>query len=177
LLAIAVVLGGYYLWTGVRDFVRAGGLGITEATTRAQLQVTATAQRLATITSGAPQITPRLTATALPPCQNFEVSVPVAIMRERPSTNAAIVDQIPLGTVVCVLGHSEANADWYLVDSNLRTRRLDEAYMRDDTISAINPTPTPSRTVTLPPTVTPGPATATPTRRPTSTPRSEGVAP
>lgn len=169
LIAVAVVFGGYYVWTGVRDFIRAGGMGVVEATQRAGLIASATLNRVATITQAAPQITLRPSPTPLPPCVDFEVIPGVAIIRERPSTASAIVDQIPLGTIVCVLGREPApNDDWYLIDTQPRTRRLDAGYMRADLIRAVNPTLTPSRTVPPPPTVTPLPATNTPT--PTETP-------
>ena len=90
-------------------------------------------------------------------------------MRERPSVNSAIVEQIPIGTIVCVLSREpEPNQDWYLIDVQPRTRRLDAGYMREELIEAVNPTLTPSRTFPPPPTVTPLPAT--PTLRATQTP-------
>lgn len=175
MLAVALVFGAYYVWTGVQDFIRAGGLGVVEATQRAQIIASATLDRAATITQAAPVITARPSPTALPPCQDFAVAYNVAIVRERPSVNSAVLDQIPLGTIVCVLSReAEPNDDWYLIDTQPRTRRLDAGYMREELIEAVNPTPTPSRTIPPPPTVTPLPATPTPrvtvTRTPTERP-------
>lgn len=169
LLAVALVFGAYYVWTGIQDFIRAGGLGVIEATQRAEIIASATLNRVATITQAAPEITIRPSPTPLPPCQDFAVAFNVAIVRERPSVNSAIVEQIPLGTIVCVLSREpEPNQDWYLIDVQPRTRRLDAGYMREELIEAVNPTLTPSRTVPPPPTVTPLPAT--PTVRATMTP-------
>lgn len=172
LLAVALVFGAYYMWTGIKDFIRAGGLGVVEATQRAEIIASATLNRAATITQAAPQITIRPSPTTLPPCQDFEVAFNVAIVRERPSVNSAIVAQIPLGTIVCVLSREPApNDDWYLIDVQPRTRRLDAGYMREELIVAVNPTLTPSRTIPPPPTVTPLPATPTlsATETPTAT--------
>jgi len=169
LLAVAMVFGVYYVWTGIQAFIRAGGLGVIEATQRAEIIASATLNRAATITQAAPEITIRPSPTTLPPCQDVEVALNVAIVRERPSVNSAIVEEIPLGTIVCVLSREpEPNEDWYLIDVQPRTRRLDAGYMREELIEAVNPTLTPSRTVPPPPTVTPLPAT--PTLRATQTP-------
>lgn len=164
LIAVATGLGGYYIWLGVQDYVRAGGLGIVEATQRADIIASATQARAVTITAIAPIITQFPTPTAVPPCQDFEVAAPVAIIRDRPSTNGAILEQVPQGTVVCVIGRVDDNPEneWYVLDYNPRTRRLDEAFMREDVIVPLNPTPTPSNTVTRPPTVTPLPTTPSP---------------
>lgn len=169
LLAVALVFGAYYVWMGINDFIRAGGLGVIEATQRAEIIASATLNRAATITRAAPEITIRPSPTPLPPCQDFAVAFNVAIVRERPSVNSAIVQQIPIGTIVCVLSREpEPNQDWYLIDVQPRTRRLDAGYMREELIEAVNPTLTPSRTIPPPPTVTPLPAT--PTLRTTQTP-------
>jgi len=162
--AVAVGLGGYYLWTGVRDYIRAGGLGIVEATQRADIIASATQARAVVFTAAAPVVTLFPSPTTVPPCQDFEVAAPVAIIRDRPSTNGAIVEQLPQGSVVCVIGRAggDPESEWYMLDSNPRTRRLDEAFMREDVILPLNPTFTPSRTVTRPPTVTPIPTTPSP---------------
>jgi hypothetical protein len=164
LIAVATGLGGYYLWTGVQDYLRAGGLGIVEATQRAELIASATQARVVIITAAAPVVTLFPTPTDVPPCQDFEVAAPVAIIRDRPSVNGAILDQVPQGTVICVIGRAGDDPDneWFLLDFNRRTRRLDAAYMREDVILPLNPTLTPSRTVTRPPTVTAIPTTPSP---------------
>jgi len=176
LIAIAVGLGGYYVWTGLQTYIRAGGLGITEATQRADLIASATQARAIVFTAAAPVVTPFPSPTAVPPCQDFEIAAPVAIIRDRPSTNGAILEQARQGTVVCVIGRAggDPDSEWYLLDYNPRTRRLDEAFMREDVILPLNPTLTPSQTVTFPPTVTdipttPAPISPTPSATATST--------
>ncbi len=186
LLGVALVFGLYYVGIGVRDFFQTGGLGIVESTQRADLVSTATAVQMQVREQSA---TPIPTFTPLPSCTDFVVIVPNAIVREQPNTSGAIVTQWGLGTAVCVIGRASQNSEWYLVDSNPRTRRVDEAYMREDVIEASNPTLTPSLTFTPPPTITPTntptvtstplplptatfdeDATATPTPTPTPTP-------
>ena len=165
LIAIAVVFGGYYLWLGVSNYLRTGGLGVVEATERANVIATATADRQ----SAAPSRTVPPTLTPIPPCQEFFVSVPSAIVRQAPNTNSAIVTQLSESESVCVIGRAEEDADWYIVDGNSATRRIEFAYMHESIIRAADPTPTPSRTPTQLPTVTPVPS-LTPSRTPSRTP-------
>jgi hypothetical protein len=167
LLAGALVFGIYYIWQGAQTFLRTGGLGVVEATARAQDVSTATAQivtRMATIPA-----TLLPTATDIPPCQEFRVSVPAGIVREGASTSSAVVTQFRQNEIVCVMG-KDAGSEWYTIDLNPSTRRLELAYMHETIIEAVNPTltpsitPTPSNTVSPPPTVT-----LVPTERPTRT--------
>lgn len=177
LIAIALVFGGYYLMQGAQNFVRTGGLGVEEATARAQLVSTATAER---VTRMATQpIEQRPSATPQPECQDFRVIVPNAVVRAQPGASSAIVTGLTQGTVVCVLGRAGV-PEWYLIDLNPATRRLDEAYMNEVVIEAVNPTPTALPTVTpaptLPPTDTPPPS-ATPEASPTPLPTREVTRP
>ena len=57
--AVAIVLAAYYLWVGVQNYLRTGGLGVVEATRQAELIVTATADRV----QGVPTRTPVPTFT------------------------------------------------------------------------------------------------------------------
>ena len=70
------------------------------------------------------------------------------------------------GETVCVIA-KEANTEWYVLDDNPLTRRLEPVYMHEDIIRALNPTPTPTRTFTPSPTTSPSP---TFTKSPTPTP-------
>lgn len=160
IVAIALVFGAYYLWTGFQNYLRTGGLGVVEATQRANLIATSTAQRSASV----PTLTLRPSFTPVPECQNFIVSVPSAIVRSAPAANGPILTSLPQGTSVCVLGRDEGS-EWYTIDSNPRTRRLEIAYMHETVIQAVNPTPTVTRTPTPLPTVT-----AMPTLTPSITP-------
>lgn len=161
LVAVALVFGGFYLVRGVQDFMRTGGLGVSEATARAQMISTATAVRVTRMaTSG---FTPLPTGTPIPECIDFRVTASNAIVREQPSFNAPITTSFNGGTLVCVLGRAEQNAEWYVIDADRTTRRRETAYMHESVIEAVNPTatptrtPTPSRTPTPLPSVTPLP--------------------
>lgn len=164
IVAVAVVFGGYYIWTGVNNYLRTGGLGVVEATERADIIASATADRA----QANPTRTLSPSLTPVPPCQDFVVSVPTAIIRAAPNTNAAVVTQINQGATVCVIGRADENQEWYIVDSNPRTQRIEFAYMHESIIRAADPTATATRTATLPPTITQTP-TATPSRTPTRT--------
>jgi hypothetical protein len=169
LIAIALVFGLYYLWLGTRDFLSTGGLGVEQATQQAVAQATSTERARPTRDPNAPVfgITPNPTATELPPCMEFVVSVNSGIVRGQPTTRGNIVATLSRGDTVCVVGQFE-DTDWYIVDTNPLTRRLDEAYMRNDVIEAAEPTATPSNTVSPAPTVTAMPS-FTPSDTPTIT--------
>jgi hypothetical protein len=129
------------------------------------------------------------TSTPLPTCIDFVVSVPNAIVRQNPSPNAAILTSYSQGEPVCVLGRPSPESEWYFIDMNPRTRRIEPAYMHETVVEAVNPTLTPTRTTTptrtptptdtptitrtavVPPTVTTNPdVTDTPSPTPTLTP-------
>jgi hypothetical protein len=168
-MGVALVFGVYYLWIGLRDFISSGGLGIVEATEQAIEETTATAVQAE---SNFVAITPLPTFTPLPECQDFVVVVPNAIIRASSSTTSPILDSISEGETVCVIDRA-ANADWYVIDQNPLTRRIETGYMFHNIIEALNPTPTPSKTFTPPPTITSMPSptrTITPTPEPTDTP-------
>jgi hypothetical protein len=167
IIAVAMVFGVYYLWTGFQNYLRTGGLGVVEATERANLIASSTADQIASI----PSITPRPSFTPIPECQNFIVSVPSAIVREVPASNGPILTSLSQGTSVCVLGRDEGS-EWYTIDNNPETRRLELAYMHETVIEAVNPTPTITLTPTPLPTVTPAPSltpSITPSPAPTAT--------
>jgi len=172
---VALVFGGFYLWQGIQNFLRTGGRGVVEATQRAVQVSTATAERS---TEVAINRTPLPSATAIPDCQDFIVSVPNAIVRQAPTTNSEIVTAFNQGTHVCVLGRDSASG-WYIVDSDPTTRRRETAYMHESVLEAVNPTPTPSDTPSPLPTVTALPtstATETPLPAPTATPNPDASA-
>lgn len=153
LVAVALVFGAFYLLRGVQDFIRTGGLGVDEATARAQIISTSTAVRVTRMaTSG---FTPLPTGTPIPECVDFRVIVPNAIVREQASFNAPLATSFNGGTIVCVLGRAEQDPEWYLIDLDTTTRRREAAYMHETVIEAINPTETPTRTLT--PSLTPTP--------------------
>lgn len=170
IVAVAMILGGYYLWQGFRAYLQSGGLGIIEATEQARIGATATANRLQTL----PQFesSRQATFTPVPECKQFIVSVPSAIVRERASTSAPIVTSWSQGTRVCMIDRAPTDREWYVVDGNPETRRIEFAYMHESVIDALEPTLTPSRTPTALSTVTPLPTntiTRTPSPIPTAT--------
>ena len=179
LFGIAIVFGVYYLWAGLRGFMSTG-LTVVESTEQAVERHTATAVRIQEIAVNAPSPLP--TFTPIPPCQDFAVSVREAIIREEPSTDSRIVSALKQGETVCVIA-ALPNTDWYLIDDNPLTRRIDKVYMHRDIIRALNPSATPTDTFTPSPTppdtpsftprarLTVARATATkPSRAPSSTP-------
>jgi hypothetical protein len=168
LLGVASVFGLYYMVSGARNFIAVGGGDALQATERAVIAETATIEQIEYVQS---QFTPRATMTPLPECQDFEVIVLSAIVREGPSTASDILESLPRGEPVCVVGM--LNDEWYVIDRRPITRRIETAYMFYNIIEAINPTPTPSDTFTPAPTVTDMPtntATLTPIPLPTVTP-------
>lgn len=170
LLSIAFVFGAFYLWQGVQSFLATDGLGIREATQQARVIITSTAQQIATQEQRA-LVTPLPSATPIPECMDFRVNVPRAIVRQGPDTTTPQVTSYVENQVVCVLGMDVE--DWYVIDLNPSTRRVELGYMFHNIIEAVNPTPTPSRTFTPLPTVTSVPTNTpsiTPSPRPTNTP-------
>lgn len=169
---VAFVFGIYYIYVGALTFFETGGLSVIGATEQAQLNMTATMERRLDMNLALP--TRRPTATPVPECQIFVVTVPSAIVRALPSTTAPIVKTQREGEEVCVIERVEGTS-WYLVDSEPATRRIDTAYMRDDLIRPRFPTPTPSATLPPPPTITNTP-TPTITLTPSITPTPQASA-
>jgi hypothetical protein len=166
LVGVAIVFGLYYIGRGFADFVRAGGRGIAEATRGAEIVNSATAERLSTLNI---TFTPSITPTPGPSCTPFVVSVTSARVRQQPAPDAPILGAYDFGTEICVL---RKVGEWYEIDNNARTRRLELAYMNETVLEARNPTATPTLTFTPPPTVTDAPTPTpsdTPRPRPTET--------
>ena len=164
LLGIAIVFGVYYLWLGLRNFMSTG-VSASESTLQAIEEDTATAIRFEEIEFNAPTLLPSI--TPVPPCQDFVVRVPIATVRSGPSTSSSIVTGLREGETVCVITMLP-DSEWYLVDQNERTRRIESVYMHRDIIRALNPTATPTITPTPTHTLTPT-ASATPTDTPAPT--------
>ncbi len=158
LVGIAIVFGVYYLWLGLRNFM-ATGVTVSESTQQAIDQSTATAIRVQEIVFNAP--TPLPSFTPVPPCQDFIVRVPIAIVRSEPSISSRIVEGMREDDTVCVIAMLP-DSQWYLIDQNSLTRRIEQVYMHRDIIRALNPTPKPTATLTPSQTATPT-NTATPT--------------
>lgn len=177
LVSLALVLGVFYWYLGVREYFRTGGLGIVEAT--AQAEVRAATQSVVRLTQAIPTWTLIPSFTPLPPCDVWVVTVDSAIVRVSPNVNSAMVMVFNGGEEVCVIQRI-GGTDWLQVDTNTDTRRIEEGYMREDLIRPRNPTPTATLTVTPLPTITPLPtATASNTPAfvaPSVTPAATGLA-
>ncbi len=175
LVAVALVFGVYYIWLGVRDFLGNTTINVQLATRTVMAETTSTARVIETRDA----YTPLPTFTPLPECTDFVVSVERAIVRNAPNTGAAVLDTYTQGATVCVIGRAPENPEWYLIDTDRESRRINAGYMFQDIIEALNPTPTATQTYTPAPTVTPAPTltpsdtptmTITPTRDPRATP-------
>ena len=151
LLGIAIVFGLYYLWLGLRNFMSTG-VTVVESTQQAIVEHTATAVRRQELAFDAP--TPLPSFTPIPPCQEFAVIVREAIVRSAPTTSSQIVAALKQGEKVCVIAKMP-DSEWYILDENPLTRRLDRVYMHQDIIRALYPTATPTITPTPSPTATP----------------------
>ena len=75
-----------------------------------------------------------------------------AIVRSEPTTISRIVEALKQGETVCVITKLP-DSEWYLIDRNALTRRIDRVYMHQEIIRAVHPTATP--TATLTPSLTP----------------------
>lgn len=166
LFGIAVVFGIYYMWLGIRDFM-SSGLTAVESTRQAIEGGTATVESVLELERRAPSPLP--TQTRAPPCQDFAVDVASAIVRSEPTTRGGIVETLSQGEAVCVIAR-HAGSEWFVVDKNPLTRRLEPVYMHQNIIRPLNPTATPSRTFTPAPTITLRPS-FTPSGMPSRLPR------
>lgn len=171
LIAAALVFAGWYLWQGLQNYLRSGGLGVAEVTRQAEQAATATLQRAQTDTL-APLRLP--SPTPLPECQPFVVLVREAVVRAAPSLDGRVVRALYEGDEVCGIGPAAEDPDWLLLDDEPRSRRIEAVYVYRSLLRALRPTatpvdtPTPLSTVTPRPSATPDPdaATASPTPTP-----------
>lgn len=167
-----MVFGGYYVWTGLLNFLENQG-NLTAPVTQ-EARASAIAQ--AFTSTPRPTFFQAMSPTPLPPCLDFEVRVERAIYREAPCSDddrCPRVDSMTMGTRVCVYGRSPDNAEWYIVELNPGGAFRDIVYMHESVIVAVNPTPTPTQTFTPLPTVSPVPSgTPTPTPRVSPTPEA-----
>ena len=99
LVAVAIVFAGWYLWQGVQNYLRSGGLGVREVTQQARQDASATVVREMTRQV---VLAPPPTRTPWPECQPFVVVVEEAIVRSSPSFDAGIVRALFDGDEVCV---------------------------------------------------------------------------
>lgn len=192
LLGVAIVFGVYYMWQGFREY--SASTGISGQATREAATSTAIAggdnprptamaggNSVSSNNSGAqsnpaqPQsvvVQPAVTLTPVPECMDFVITERANI-RNAPDTQAGVIEIYQEGTIICVLGEADENPDWYIIDLNPLSRRVNAAYVYRSLARALSPTPLPTRTFTPAPTVTPMPTltpSTTPTPLPTRTP-------
>lgn len=152
IVGVAFVFGLYYVWSGLRQFIEEGGrLSPTEQAIR---DMTATMEERTSLELAPP--TRRPTLTPVPECQEFVVDTQIVNVREQPGTEYASLEQLPWNTAVCVL-YLEPGTDWFLIDRDTATRRIEPGYIRSDLLKALNPTITPTATALPPPSITPTP--------------------
>lgn len=177
LIAAALVFAGWHLWQGAQNYLRSGGLGVREVTLQAGQRASATTIRELT---SAVLFVPPPSRTPMPECQPFVVVVPEAVVRAAPSGDAGIVGALFEADEVCVISPAPAAPDWYLLDEQPRSRRIEAVYVHRTLLRALEPTATPFDTATPLSTITPGPdntpdpaaATATFTPTPVVSPTS-----
>jgi hypothetical protein len=150
LVGVALVFGLYYIWLGFQNFLRSGGGGVVEATQRAEIISTATAESIRPTRAA-------VSATPIPECQDFVVIVATANVREAPNQESEVVTVFRENETVCVFGKDATNAEWYVVNLRPESRRLELAYMHESVLQALNPTPTATHTPTPSATLTPAP--------------------
>lgn len=166
LVGAALVFGGYFIWIGVRNYMRGAFAAVTPLTPAAQTPVAT-----GLLPTDLPRFTPVPTRTPVPPCQEFRVVVPEAIVRECASTRCAVAGTRREGEVICVLERDYMASDWFIVDLDDSQFFTTLGYMHESLLQPVNPTPTPSITSTPLPTLTPLPSnTPLPTPAPSNTP-------
>ncbi len=176
LVAVAIVFAGWYLWQGIQNYLRSGGLGVREVTQQARQDASATVvQEMTRLVV----LAPPPTRTPYPECQTFVVMVSEAIVRSSPSFDSGIVKALFEGDEVCVMFPAPSNPDWLLVDEEPRSRRIDSVYMHRSLLRALEPTATPADTPTPLSTITPDPLrlTDTPTVPPFTPSRTPVASP
>jgi hypothetical protein len=173
LAAALLVFGGYFIWIGTRNYMGAG----LQALIRPSPTPAAVQSPEAALPTLSQQFTPPPSRTPIPACQEFQVIVPEAIVRECASTSCQIADTRYEGDVVCVLEPASTDPEWYVVDLDDSQFFTTLAYMHESLLRPLNPTLTPSMTMTPLPTVTPTPSrTPLPTPAPTDTPEASATA-
>lgn len=162
LIAIALVFGVFRVLVGIQSFFQTGGV-LRPSASAIAIETAAAAEG----TSSRPDtlVTRYPTMTALPTCQDYVVrpGAQVINVRRQPSTTAAVEETLSEGSPVCVLA---IQGEWYVIDRDIRTRRVEEGYIFEGLLASTLPTPTPTRMALAAATIT-----LTPSPTPTRTPR------
>ena len=174
-IGVILVIGVYFVWSGLSRFFTANG-NINAQVTAQAANATQTEAQMA-IDLATPIPIP--TKTPMRPCQDFRVYPPVAIVHDCAKLSCATRQaMLTQGTLVCVWGTAPESTSWYQINMRPTGMFPDIAYMSRDVLYALNPTPYPTRTFTPLPSVTPMPtARTTPTVRLVVTPPVDNSSP
>lgn len=164
LVAMALVFGGFRLLMGVQSFIADGRVLQPQASAVA---VETSAPMSNSGVPARPLSTRFPTMTPQPECQEYVVRPGAGVInvRRQPSTSAVVEETLAEGTSVCML---EVQGEWYFVDRDIRTRRIEPGYIFEGLLRSANPTATATVTQMAPATITLTPSN-TPTRTPTAT--------
>lgn len=145
LVAFTLVFATFFLLQGLRNASTGVDPQRSAATQQAQWEFTEIAEQNRALYSTQ---TARPTATAIPPCQEFTIRTAMANIRAEPDIDAERLDRLPEGSAICVIQAASSTAEWYLIDRNPNTRRVEIGYMHQSVLRATNPTPRPTATAT-----------------------------
>lgn len=159
LIGLALVFGGYLLWTGFLDWLDEGSANVRseEATVAARSTSTSDAFR------NQPTLVLYPTSTPIPACEYFTVRGPqAAFVRECPDTSCSDIGYVEANETVCVIGRARSdefpNADeWFEILLEPDAFLPEVSYMNEITLRAVNPTATVTPTFEPLPTITPLP--------------------
>lgn len=165
LIGMGLVIGAYLIWGGLMQFFSASGNLAAPVTAQAANAASQTQDQALILATPVPLPT----ATPVRPCQDFRVTVVKAVARDCAKLTCATLEVMyPQGTVICVYGVDPTATDWYVVNLRPTSSFPDIAYMSNNVLYPVNPTPHPTHTFTPLPTitmVTPLHVTPTPTAR------------
>lgn len=166
LMAMAMVFGGYFLWTGFMTWVDEG----SEESRIAQRTQVSEASATAYSIFNRPTLAVFPSITPIPACEFFVVKGPQsAFVRECPSSNCKEVGYVDANVSVCVIGRGDdaqynRPQEWFKVLLRPDDILPEITYMHQSVLRSLNPTATPTATFEPLPTVT---RTPTPTEFPT----------
>lgn len=161
LVGLAMVFGGYLLWTGFLDWLDEGSANTRsdEATIVARTTATSDAFR------NQPTLVLYPTSTPIPACDYFTVRGPqAAFVRECPDTSCRDIGYVEANETVCVIGRGSRSEEypnaneWFEVLLDPDAFLPEVSYMNEITLRSLNPTPTVTPTFEPLPTITPLPA-------------------
>ena len=164
LIGMSLVVAVYLIWGGMMQFFSASGNISAPVTAQAASAVRETQDQALILATPVPLPT----ETPVRPCHDFRVTVIKAVARDCAKLTCATLDVMyPQGAVLCVYGVDPTATDWYIVNLRPTSSFPDIAYMSNNVLYPVNPTPHPTRTFTPLATIT---LTSPPRITSTSTP-------